>query len=83
MFAKNEKIYGVHSNFEEDLSQYTIKLERKDSAEFKYDILISFFVFIIILLILFHKTWNKLRFNLKHWFKHKLNYFLYEIDTVS
>jgi len=35
MFAKNEKIYGVHSNFEEDLSQYTIKLERKDSAEFK------------------------------------------------
>ena len=36
MFAKNEKIYGVHSNFEEDLSQYTIKLERKDSAEFKY-----------------------------------------------
>ena len=56
MFAKNEKIYGVHSNFEEDLSQYTIKLERKDSAEFKYDILISFFVFIIILLILFHKT---------------------------
>ena len=35
MFAKNEKVYGVTSNFEQDLSQYTIKLERKDSAEFK------------------------------------------------
>lgn len=38
MFARNEKVYGVHSNFEEDLSQYTIQLERRDSAEFKYTI---------------------------------------------
>lgn len=36
MFARNEKVYGVQTNFEQDLSQYTCKLERRDSAEFKY-----------------------------------------------
>jgi PAB1-binding protein PBP1 len=37
MFARNEKVYGVQTSFVEDLSQYTCKLERRDSAEFKYD----------------------------------------------
>lgn len=35
MFARNEKVYGVQTSFVEDLSQYTCKLERRDSAEFK------------------------------------------------
>lgn len=35
MFARNEKVYGVQSDFEQDLSQYTYKLEKKDSKEYK------------------------------------------------
>ena len=35
MFARNEKVYGIQSDFEQDLSQYTYKLEKKDSKEYK------------------------------------------------
>lgn len=40
MFRKNEQAYGVHSTFDHSLAGYTVPLQKKDTQDYRFALLL-------------------------------------------